>query len=139
MGKNKVKELPQVLVLKRTYIQRFPNGQHVALYHSDALDQYITVPLDGSQFSNTTESILDILDIISKENIVETLIFNDLSELNINKECADIILNYLQINGELSENIAESDKRFLEILEQAAQIDSSEEIEVKQELEQWNC
>lgn len=136
MGKNKVKELPQVLVLKRTYIQRFPNGQHVALYHSDALDQYITVPLDGSQFSNTTESILDILDIISKENIVETLIFNDLSELNINKECADIILNYLQINGELSENIAESDKRFLEILEQAAQIDSSEEIEVKQELEQ---
>ena len=136
MGKNKVKELPQVLILKRTYVQRFPNGQHVALYHSDALDQYITVPLDGSQFSNTTESILGVLNTISQEDIVETLVFNDSTELNINKECADIILNYLQSNEELSENIAESDKKFLEILEQAAQIDSSEETEDKQELEQ---
>ena len=136
MSKNKVKELPQVLILKRTYVQRFPNGQHVALYHSDALDQYITVPLDGSQFSNTTESILGVLNTISQEDIVETLVFNDSTELNINKECADIILNYLQSNEELSENIAESDKKFLEILEQAAQIDSSEETEDKQELEQ---
>ena len=136
MSKNKVKELPQVLILKRTYVQRFPNGQHVALYHSDALDQYITVPLDGSQFSNTTESILGVLNTISQEDIVETLVFNDSTELNINKECADIILNYLQSNEELSENIAESDKKFLEILEQAAHIDSSEETEDKQELEQ---
>ena len=43
--KTKHKELPQLLVLKRTFTQRFPNGQQVALYHSEALDQYITIPL----------------------------------------------------------------------------------------------
>lgn len=139
MTKNKIKELPQVLVLKRTYIQRFPNGQHVALYHSEALDQYVTVPLDGSQFSNTSESVIEKLNIISQEDIVETILFDNLSELNINKECADIILNYLDINEEIKEHIGDSDKNFLQILEQAAQNiqqDSEEESVNTQELEQ---
>lgn len=137
MSKNKNKDLPQVLVLKRAFIQRFPNGQQVALYHSEHLDQYITVPLDGSHFSNTTESFVQQLKQISEQNDTQTLLFNDLSELNINKECADIILSFLENNEEIKEHLSISDKSFLEVLEQAVQIetpDSTEEFDDKQEL-----
>ena len=137
MPKNKNKDLPQVLVLKRAFIQRFPNGQQVALYHSEHLDQYITVPLDGSHFSNTTESFIQQLKQISEQDDTQTLLFNDLSELNINKECADIILSFLENNEEIKEHLSISDKSFLEVLEQAVQIetpDSTEEFDDKQEL-----
>ena len=126
---SKHKELPQVLVLKRAYIQRFPNGQQVALYHSEALNQFVTVPLDGSQFSNTTESFIDQLTQISENDATETLRFDDASELNINKECADIILNFITSNEEISEHLSISDKSFLEVLEQAVQIDKLDSLE----------
>ena len=119
---SKQKELPQVLVLKRSYTQRFPNGQQVALYHSEALNQFITVPLDGSQFTNTTESIVEQLNLISNSNETQTLLFNDCSELNINKECADIILSFIESNEELKEHLLISDKSFLEVLEHAVQV-----------------
>lgn len=139
MAKKKHKDLPQILVLKRTYIQRFPNGQQVALYHSEHLDQFITIPLDNTQFSNTTEAVLEKLNNISEENIVETILFDDLSELNINKECADIILNFIQTNEDISEQLGISDKTFLGILEQAVQIQESSGMETEedhQELDQ---
>lgn len=137
MTKTLHKDLPQVLILKRTYIQRFPNGQQVALYHSEHLNQFITVPLDGSQFSNTTESVLEKLNQISENDDVGVIIFDDSSELNINKECADVILNFINSNEELAEQLQVSDKSFLGILEQAAQSQSSdlsEESEKQQEL-----
>ena len=120
------KDLPQILILKRTYIQRFPNGQQVALYHSEHLDQFITVPLDGAQFSSTTESVLEKLTQISENDDIGNIIFNDSSELNINKECADIILGFIGNNEELAEQLHVSDKSFLEILEQAAQVQSTD-------------
>lgn len=126
---SKHKELPQVLVLKRAYIQRFPNGQQVALYHSDALNQFVTVPLDGSQFSNTTESFIDQLTQISENDATDTLRFDDASELNINKECADIILNFITSNEEILEHLSISDKSFLEVLEQAVQIDKLDSLD----------
>lgn len=124
MAKKRERDLPQVLILKRAFIQRFPNGQQVALYHSEHLDQYITVPLDGSQFSNTTEAVIEKLTQISETDDVQTILFDDLSELNINKECADIILNFISSHEELVEHISVSDKSFLELLEQAAQVTS---------------
>ena len=124
MAKHIKKELPQVLVLKRKFIQRFPNGQMVALYHSENLNQFITVPLDNSQFSSTSESVLDQLNCISENDNVETLMFDDLSELNINKECADIILSHISDKPELLESFVTSDKKFLEILEQAVNMQS---------------
>jgi hypothetical protein len=135
MAKQIKKELPQVLVLKRKFIQRFPNGQMVALYHSENLNQFITVPLDNSQFSSTTESVIEQLNCISENDNVDTLMFDDLSELNINKECADIILTYISSKPEILESFVESDKKFLEILEQAVNIQSDiMESDNKQEL-----
>jgi len=141
MAKHIKKDLPQVLVLKRQFIQRFPNGQMVALYHSDHLNQFVTVPLDNSQFSsNTVESVLERLNYISENDDVETLVFEDLSELNINKECADIMLEFIASQPELLEAIVVSDKKFLELLEQAVNLSSDiPESESNQELEeQWN-
>lgn len=132
---SKHKELPQVLVLKRAYIQRFPNGQQVALYHSDALNQFVTVPLDGSQFSNTTESFIDQLTQISENDATDTLRFDDASELNINKECADIILNFITSNEEILEHLSISDKSFLEVLEQAVQIDKLDSLDESEQQE----
>ena len=70
------------------------------------------------------------------------ILFKDLSELNINKECADIILNYID-SGNIQEeqilSLIDSDKEFLNILESAvqnSQQDSEEESEEKQELQQ---
>jgi hypothetical protein len=126
MTKTLHKDLPQVLILKRTYVQRFPNGQQVALYHSEHLHQFITVPLDGSSFSNTTESVLEKLTQISENDDIGVIIFDDQSELNINKECADVILNFINNNEELAEELHVSDKSFLEILEQAAQLQSTD-------------
>jgi hypothetical protein len=139
MSKRRERDLPSVLVLKRAFIQRFPNGQQVALYHSDHLDQYITVPLDGSQFSNTTESVLERLKEISEEDSIQTLVFADLSEININKECADIILTYLESNEELIEQVGISEGSFIGLLEKAARelnesITESEEKESQDEI-----
>jgi hypothetical protein len=55
--------------------------------------------------------------------------FDDASELNINKECADIILNFITSNEEISEHLSISDKSFLEVLEQAVQIDKLDSLE----------
>lgn len=134
MNKKK-SDLPQILILKRQYIQRFPNGQHVALYYSEHLNQFVTVPLDGSQFSSTTEAVVEKLQQISSSDNIQTILFDDLSELNINKECADVILNFISTNEITDDRLTISDKSFLELLEQAIQIvPEHTEIEEQQEL-----
>lgn len=133
-------ELPQILILRRTYVQRFPNGQQVALYHSEHLDQYITVPLDfhkgDSKFSNTSESVIDQLNQISENDEIQTILFDDLSELTINKECADVILGFISSHEELIEQISISEQDFLEILKQAAEesLDLLDESDQQKEL-----
>ena len=124
------KQLPQLLILKRAYMQTFPNGQQVALYHSDHLNQYVTVPLDGSQFTNTTESFIEQLKAISESDIVDTLKFQDDSELNIDKQCADIVLEYVGDDKELTNNICLSETSFLDILSKATEI-LSEQMELE--------
>jgi hypothetical protein len=37
---------PAVLVMRRTAIRMFPNGQKIALYKVDKLNKFITVPYD---------------------------------------------------------------------------------------------
>lgn len=125
----KHKELPQILVLKRTFIQKFPNGQTVGLYHSESLDQYIAIPItDSIKEEQTTESIIHKLKYISDTNEIQTIMFEDLSELNINKECADIILGFI---NESETNIQKSDKEFLSVLKLATE---NTEINKEQEL-----
>ena len=43
------KEMPSVLILKRKAIRVYPDNQKVALYYSQALDKYITIPYNDIQ------------------------------------------------------------------------------------------
>lgn len=125
---NKKKDLPQVLLLKKKYLYNFPNGQSVGLYYSDHLNQYITVMVENSP-ALKIESIINTLHGISEKDETDTVVFEDTSELNINKECADLVLNYIEKNQELLESISTSEGSFLEILKQASEalIESDEE------------
>jgi len=40
-------DIPFMVVLKRRAIRQYPDGQVVALYYSDKLKQYVTVPFSG--------------------------------------------------------------------------------------------
>jgi hypothetical protein len=44
------KEMPSVLILKRKAIRVYPDNQKVALYYSQALDKYVTIPYNDIQF-----------------------------------------------------------------------------------------
>lgn len=112
----KNKTLPQILILKRKFTQRFPNGYEVGLYYSDDLQQYISIPLQDSHIGITKESVLESLNNISEQDIIDNIQFQDSSELTLNKECADIVLNYIK---EHDDDISLSDKSFLEILSKA--------------------
>lgn len=119
------KTLPQVLLLKRKFIQKFPNGIDVGLYYSEELKQYFSVPLQDSLNALTKESIIETLTKISETDEISEILFEDSSELNINKECADIVLEY--INEHLDEDITSSDKAFLDILSKATNIEKDQE------------
>jgi hypothetical protein len=43
------KEMPSVLILKRKAIRVYPDNQKVALYYSQALDKYVTIPYNDIQ------------------------------------------------------------------------------------------
>jgi len=45
------KEMPSVLILKRKAIRVYPDNQKVALYYSQALDKYVTIPYNDIQTS----------------------------------------------------------------------------------------
>lgn len=113
------KELPQLLILKRKYVQRFPNGYMVGLYYSEDLQQYISVPLQDSNIGITHESILDQLTAISESDDIQTIMFMDSTELHINKECADSIISHVTENMDIDIDIISSDKAFLEVLTKA--------------------
>lgn len=116
--KSKLKDFPGTLILQRKSISQFPNGPKVALYYADKIKKYFTVTLEDSQLQS--EEFLNILENVDEE--VTEISFNDESTLNINKECSDIVLEYLNnINTEekqiLEQYILESSTNFLEVLE----------------------
>jgi hypothetical protein len=45
----KDKDMPSVLILKRKAIRVYPDNQKVALYYSQALDKYVTIPFSDVQ------------------------------------------------------------------------------------------
>ena len=125
------KSLPQLLLLKRKFITNFPNGYQVGLYYSDDLKQFISIPLQDSVTNITKESIIEQLQTISNDDVVDTIRFNDNSELNVNKEISDLVIEYHNNNDMSTFNFEESDTKFLELLSQATSI-----IEETQEIEQ---
>ncbi len=46
--KETLRNPPTMLVMRRISIRQFPRGGYVALYYIDALNKYVTIPLDNS-------------------------------------------------------------------------------------------
>lgn len=117
--KSRVRDFPGTLILQRKSISQFSNGPKVALYYSDKLKKYFTVTLDEKQ-QLQSEDFLNILEDFDED--VTEISFNDDTKLNINKECSNLVLEYLNnINIEekeiLEQYILESSDNFLEVLE----------------------
>lgn len=59
------KDIPTVLILKRKAIRVYPDNQKVALYYSQALDKYVTIPFSDIQTSLNEEQIDEALPLIA--------------------------------------------------------------------------
>jgi hypothetical protein len=51
----KIGDPPAVLIMRRTSIRMFPNGQRIALYKVDKINKYVTVPYTDDNWIMTTE------------------------------------------------------------------------------------
>ena len=97
---------PSSLFLQRRSIQTFSNNQKVALYYCRELKKYfsLTYNKDGYDLLETDFSVVDKLKNIED---VESLFFNDGSQINIDKEFYNHIL-------ELYDSLSEGKYDFIE-------------------------
>ena len=51
------KQIPSVIILKRKAIRVYPDNQKVALYHSQALDKYVTIPFSDIHVGEVNEAV----------------------------------------------------------------------------------
>ena len=120
-----IKDPPATLVLNKKYVQQFPNGQKVVIYNCPALNKNLTLTFDNTGLQ-LTESTFSILDKLRTINEIETIYFKDGSELNINEECSNNILELYNILEEgkeyFEEYIEESSSNFLKILEHSTKL-----------------
>lgn len=113
-----VKDPPQTLILNKKYIQQLPNNQKVVIYNCPTLKKNFSLLYDnkGYQLSESDSSVFDKLKNVEE---VETLYFKDGSELNINRECSQSILELyenMEEHQELEEYLMESQQNFLNLL-----------------------
>jgi hypothetical protein len=54
------REIPTVIILKRKAIRIYPDNQKVALYYSQALDKYVTIPFGAMEGGSVNESVDDL-------------------------------------------------------------------------------
>ena len=52
-SKDRSLDPPNILIMRRTSIRQYPNGQRVALYFVDKINKYVTVPYTASQWSSS--------------------------------------------------------------------------------------
>ena len=49
-------DIPAMLVMRRTSVRMFPNGQKIALYKIDKLNKFITIPYNNDNWVLTADS-----------------------------------------------------------------------------------
>jgi hypothetical protein len=72
------KDIPAVLILKRKAIRVYPDNQKVALYYSQALDKYVTIPFSDIQAGLNEEQIDELWTKIAQS---APMVFSGLSKL----------------------------------------------------------
>lgn len=123
-------EPPVLLVMRRKSIRQLTNGQKVALYYVDKLKKYVTVPFDSKgTMSLTIEDfvedyipVIQHLQQIASTNSPKRLVFEDGSNLLVDKFVANDVLNIFEnLNDsnkdKLSEMAEKSKEDFKQIVE----------------------
>lgn len=72
VGKERDRDPPAILVMRRKSIRQFPNGQRVALYYVDKINKYVTIPYSDMEWSVKEETIFDKIKEarVSNKNVV---------------------------------------------------------------------
>jgi hypothetical protein len=105
---------PAILILKRKYIRMFPGNVKVAVYYSDKLKKYITVPYSDVQLGEGVDldpkpfedKNLEILKNIVATHKDDTIRFSDGTEYDVDTEVANAILSiYARCSDENKEKM----------------------------------
>nr|QMP82945.1 MAG: hypothetical protein [Caudoviricetes sp.] len=111
-------EAPTTLMLQLKYVQPFPNGQKVALYFCPTIKKFFSFVYGKEGI--IAEEDFSIIEKLKSISDIESIHFNDGSNLNINEECASKILELYESSEnkfEFEEYILESETNFLNALE----------------------
>ena len=122
---------PAMLVMRRTSVRMFPNGQRVAMYFVDKINKYITVPYAPLTWNSQMglagvkeELEINELDIIAhmkdivENNSPKTIMFEDGRTKKVNVNTAENILElYSSLNTENKKMISEMGQQSRELFE----------------------
>lgn len=119
--KSAPKDPPVLLVMRRKSIRQFPDGQRVALYYIDKLNKFVSVPFDSKGNVSLTfeefedeveEGIIEQLETIVNESVSKRIVFEDGSNLLVDKFLANEVLwIYECLNEENRTQLGEMAKR----------------------------
>jgi hypothetical protein len=103
---------PFVLVLKRKAIRLYPGSTRIALYYSDKLNKYFSVPYSTEENQSgvvqAEETIMSVLEIVRESQQSQTISYGENSEITIDFKTADAILKvYDSLNEENKIKITE--------------------------------
>lgn len=103
---------PFVLVLKRKAIRLYPGSTRIALYYSDKLNKYFSVPYSTEENQSgvvqAEETIMSVLEIVRESQQSQTISYGENSEITIDFKTADAILKvYNSLNEENKIKITE--------------------------------
>lgn len=119
MKENNIKDLPNTLIFRKKGVQQFPGNQKVALYYCESLKKYFSITYNKNGIGLTESEYSLIEDLKNLEEVQEISFENGIS-LNVNKDCADLIIDLYESLYEGKEEfenfIKESDQNFLNVL-----------------------
>lgn len=122
---------PAVLLMRRTSIRLFPNGQRVALYFVDKINKYISVPYTPMQWSAhvglagvnegieiVDQGIVEHLKDIVENRYTKTIMFEDGKTKKVNVQTAATILEvYNSLDKENKKMVAEMGQQSREMFD----------------------
>ncbi len=119
MKENNIKDLPNTLIFQKKGVQQFPGNQKVALYYCESLKKYFSITYNKTGIG-LTESEYSLIEDLKKLEEVQEISFENGISLNVNKDCADLIIDLYESLSEGKEEfenfIKESDQNFLNLL-----------------------
>jgi len=95
---------PFVLVLKRKAIRLYPGSTRIALYYSDKLNKYFSVPYSTEEnqkgIVQAEETVMSLLRNVREYREPQTISYGENKEITINVQTADAILKVYELLNE---------------------------------------